>query len=61
MPVHPDPAGCYLADQPRGAVLSANQLVTNTMLRILKREPRPLGTKFLAGETERLGISKPWS
>ena len=49
-----DCAGCYHADQPWGAVLNASQLIANTMLRILNREQRPLATKYLASETERL-------
>ena len=52
--IRPGPTGCYHADQPWGTVLSAKQLVANTMLRILKREQKPLATKFLASETESL-------
>ena len=52
--ISPDCAGCYHADQPWGTFLSVSQLVTNTMLRILNREQRPLATKCLASETAHL-------
>ena len=49
-----DPTGCYHADQAWGPILSTSQLTANTMLRILNREKRPLATKHLASDIERL-------
>ncbi len=49
-----DHTGCYHADQAWGPILSTSELIANAMLRILNREKRPLATKHLASDIERL-------
>ena len=51
---YPDDHGFYHPDQPWGSLMSASQLVVNTLLRILERDQQPRNTAYLKDETERL-------
>ena len=52
--IRPDDQGVYHPDQPWGNLISAQQLVASTMLRIFARDGEPRHTAYLVSETERL-------
>ena len=52
--IRPDQLGFYDPDQPWGRLISARQLVANTILRIFARDQQPRTTAYLATETARL-------
>ncbi len=52
--IGPDDQGLYHPDQPWGQLLSPQRLVTNTVLRIFKRDQEPHTMAHLVTETERL-------
>ncbi len=54
MDIQPDDQGAYHAEQPWGRFISAQQLVINTVFRILDREGAPCTTDYLLSETERM-------
>ena len=54
MDIGPDTRGFYHPDQPWGSFLSAQRLVTSTMLRIFARNQQPCTIQFLTSEIERL-------
>ena len=52
--IRTDHLGHYVPDQPWGKLVSAQRLVSSTILRILKRDHEPRTTAHLVTETERL-------
>ena len=52
--IRPDEQGLYHPDQPWGKFLSAQRLVTSTMLRIFARDHKPRTTQYLTSEITRL-------
>ena len=52
--IQPDDQGLHHPDQPWGDFISAQRLVTSTMLRILARDQEPHTTHYLTRETEKL-------
>lgn len=52
--IQPDDQGTYHQEQAWGRLISAQQLVGNTMLRIFDREGEPCTTDYLVSETERM-------
>ena len=52
--IRPDSLGFYDLGQPWASLMSAQQLVANTMLRIFARDRHPSTTAYLASEVERL-------
>ena len=53
MDIQPDDQGRYHPEQPWGRFMSAQQLVSNTVLRIFARDHAPCTTDYLVSETER--------
>ena len=52
--IRSDDQGLYYPEQPWGALLSPQRLVTSTVIRIFKRDREPRTTAYLVTETERL-------
>ena len=52
--IQPDDKGSYRPEQPWSRFISAQQLVTNTVLRIFARDGMPCTTDYLVSETERM-------
>ena len=52
--IQSDDQGAYHPEQPWGGLMSAQQLVANTMRRIFARDSAPCTTDYLVSETERM-------